>query len=129
MPETLKLDGMNEAQRQAVLHKEGPVLLLAGPGSGKTFTIAGRILCLLERGVPPESILVITFMKEAALSMQERFRRMCASSVSYPVNFGTFHSAFYHILKESHALHSDRILKTSEKKNLLRRSAVKPGLP
>ena len=119
MPETLKLDGMNEAQRQAVLHKEGPVLLLAGPGSGKTFTIAGRILCLLERGVPPESILVITFMKEAALSMQERFRRMCASSVSYPVNFGTFHSAFYHILKESHALHSDRILKTSEKKNLL----------
>ena len=75
MPETLKLDGMNEAQRQAVLHKEGPVLLLAGPGSGKTFTIAGRILCLLERGVPPESILVITFMKEAALSMQERFFR------------------------------------------------------
>ena len=50
MPETLKLDGMNEAQRQAVLHKEGPVLLLAGPGSGKTFTIAGRILCLLELG-------------------------------------------------------------------------------
>lgn len=115
----LKLDGMNEAQRQAVLHGEGPVLLLAGPGSGKTFTITNRILFLLERGVPAESILVITFMKEAALSMQERFRRMCACPVSHPVNFGTFHSVFYHILKESHALRSNRILKTSEKKNLL----------
>lgn len=119
MPERLKLDGMNEAQREAVLHTEGPVLLLAGPGSGKTYTITNRILCLLNRGVPPESILVITFMKEAALSMQERFRRICASPVPYPVNFGTFHSVFYHILKESHALHSDRILKTWEKKNLL----------
>lgn len=119
MPDLLKLDGMNEAQRQAVLHGEGPVLLLAGPGSGKTFTITSRILCLLERGVPPESVLVITFMKEAALSMQERFRRMCACPAPYPVNFGTFHSVFYHILKKSHALRSDGILTTSEKKNLL----------
>ena len=119
MPEMPSLEGMNEAQRQAVLHGEGPVLLLAGPGSGKTFTITNRILCLLERGVPPESILVITFMKEAALSMQERFGKICASPVPSPVNFGTFHSVFYHILKESHALHSGHILKTSEKKNLL----------
>ncbi len=129
MPETIRLEGMNEAQRQAVLHGEGPLLLLAGPGSGKTFTVTNRILYLLEQGVPPESILVITFMKEAALSMQERFRKICGGSelhprsgmsvASYPVNFGTFHSVFYHILKESHALCSNQLLKTSEKKNLL----------
>ena len=147
MPETIHLEGMNEAQRKAVLHGEGPLLLLAGPGSGKTFTITNRILYLLTQGVPPESVLVITFMKEAALSMQERFRKICAGSpagaaypygsgsghcsdsgpnprsgahaASYPVNFGTFHSVFYHILKESHALYSDQILTASEKKNLL----------
>jgi len=116
-----RLGTMNEAQRQAVLHREGPLLLLAGPGSGKTFTITNRILYLLEQGVAPEAILVITFTKEAALSMQNRFQEMsCADSMKfYPVNFGTFHSVFYHILKESHVLKSNALLKASEKKNLL----------
>lgn len=124
---------MNEAQRAAVLHGEGPLLLLAGPGSGKTFTITNRILYLIEQGAAPENILVITFMKEAALSMQDRFRKMSAGQFSsgggilsgnavtpcYPVNFGTFHSVFYHILKESHVLKSNDLLSNSEKKNLL----------
>ncbi len=112
---------MNEAQRRAVLHGEGPLLLLAGPGSGKTFTITNRILYLLEQGVPPESILVITFTKEAALSMQNRFHKMAAISgpVFHPVNFGTFHSVFYHILRESHVLKSNHLLSLSEKKSLL----------
>lgn len=113
----MDLKGMNEAQRAAVLHGEGPLLLLAGPGSGKTFTITNRILYLVEQGAAPESILVITFMKEAALSMQERFHRM--SKKIYPVNFGTFHSVFYHILKESHILKSGNLLSNSEKKNLM----------
>lgn len=65
---------MNEAQRLAVTHGEGPLLLLAGPGSGKTFTITQRILYLLEKGTVPERILVITFTKDAAVSMQQRFR-------------------------------------------------------
>ena len=129
----MDLSNANKPQKAAITHMCGPCLVLAGPGSGKTFTITNRILYLLEQGVPPESILVITFMKEAAVSMQNRFREMAAAlhSVrlagernaghipSYPVNFGTFHSVFYHILKESNTLKSNQLLKNREKKNLL----------
>lgn len=122
----MQLTNANEAQKQAIMHLRGPCLVLAGPGSGKTFTITNRILYLLEQGVPPERILVITFMKEAAVSMQERFRQMAGSSrgngggtAFYPVNFGTFHSIFYHILRESKTLSSNELLRNSEKKNLL----------
>ena len=72
----LDLTGLNEAQLQAVTHGEGPLLLLAGPGSGKTFTITNRILYLIEKGQAPEGLLVITFTREAALSMQRRFHEM-----------------------------------------------------
>ena len=123
----MNLANANEAQKNAIMHLRGPCLVLAGPGSGKTYTITNRILYLLEQGVLPERILVITFMKEAALSMQNRFREMAASasqntargSSFYPVNFGTFHSIFYHILRESKALKSNELLKNSEKKNLI----------
>lgn len=89
----LDLNDMNPAQRKAVTQTDGPLLVLAGPGSGKTFTVTRRILYLLEQGVPPEQILVITFTREAAQSMQRRFQE---SSKSFqPVNFGTFHSVFF----------------------------------
>ena len=114
----LDLTGLNEAQRKAVTHGEGPLLLLAGPGSGKTFTITNRILYLLEKGAAPEQLLVITFTKEAALSMQRRFQEMCGSIV-YPVNFGTFHSCFYHILQQAGAVNAKKIIKNSEKISLL----------
>ena len=120
----MQLSSANEAQKKAIMHLRGPCLVLAGPGSGKTFVITNRILYLLEQGVPPERILVITFMKEAALSMQKRFQEMAnpgkgAGGAFYPVNFGTFHSIFYHILKESKALKSNELLNNSEKKHLL----------
>lgn len=123
----MNLANANEAQKNAIMHLRGPCLVLAGPGSGKTYTITNRILYLLEQGVPPERILVITFMKEAALSMQNRFQEMAASASQnpargprfYPVNFGTFHSIFYHILRESRAFKSNELLKNSEKKNLI----------
>lgn len=79
------LSKMNEAQRCAVTWGEGPLLLLAGPGSGKTYTVTNRILYLIEQGVPPEEILVITFTKEAAEAMQQRFRKL--SGGNYPVIF------------------------------------------
>lgn len=113
----LDLNNMNDAQRKAVTHTGGPLLVLAGPGSGKTFTITRRILYLIEHGVPPERILVITFTKEAALSMQRRFQE--TSKVPQPVNFGTFHSVFFQILRKSNVLKSTELLTDSEKKNLL----------
>ncbi|MCI9336438.1 MAG: ATP-dependent helicase [Lachnospiraceae bacterium] len=118
----MDLTNANQAQKNAIMHLRGPCLVLAGPGSGKTYTITNRILYLLEQGVVPERILVITFMKEAALSMQNRFQEMAKAAGGpsfYPVNFGTFHSIFYHILRESKALKSNELLKHSEKKNLI----------
>lgn len=111
--------GANKAQMEAITHGEGACLVLAGPGSGKTFTITKRILFLLEQGVAPETILVITFTKEAARSMGDRFLRMQGAGPVPPVNFGTFHSVFYHILRESKALSSGNLLKLSEKKKIL----------
>ena len=90
---------VNEAQYKAITHGTGPMLVLAGPGSGKTFTVTQRIKYLIEHhNIKPESILVITFTKAAAREMQERFLRL-NDHKSYPVNFGTFHAIFFHILK------------------------------
>ncbi|MCM1192376.1 MAG: ATP-dependent helicase [Butyrivibrio sp.] len=110
-------DSLNEAQRRAVTWAGGPLLLLAGPGSGKTFTITKRILYLLERGVPPEEILVITFTKDAAAAMQSRFRQL--SGLFFPVHFGTFHSVFYHILLESGGFRHLQLLNDSRRKKLM----------
>ena len=113
----LDLTDMNDAQRKAVTHGGGPLLVLAGPGSGKTFTITRRILYLLEQGVAPERILVVTFTREAAQSMERRFQETAQSPG--PVNFGTFHSVFFHILRKSNVLRSTELLNNSEKKELM----------
>lgn len=113
----LDLNDMNCAQRKAVTQADGPLLVLAGPGSGKTFTITRRILYLLEQGTPPEQLLVITFTREAAMSMQRRFQEM--SNAFLPVNFGTFHSVFFQILKKSNVLKNQKLLTNSEKKKIL----------
>lgn len=114
----LSLENLNEAQRAAVMHGEGPLLVLAGPGSGKTFTITQRILYLIEvQQVPPEEILVITFTRQAAFSMERRFLEQ--TSRIYPVNFGTFHSVFYQILRKSNPARTRQILRENQKKNLM----------
>ena len=64
----------NEAQIKAIQHKTGPMLILAGPGSGKTAVITERAKCLVESGVNPRKILVVTFTKAAAGEMRERFQ-------------------------------------------------------
>lgn len=113
------LSGLNPSQREAVTHGEGPALVLAGPGSGKTTVIVRRIFYLIHiRQIPPEEILVVTFTKDAAVSMQQRFT--ARAGTYYPVSFGTFHSVFYHILLETnHFGGRPGILSTSQKLDIL----------
>jgi DNA helicase-2/ATP-dependent DNA helicase PcrA len=113
------LNSLNEAQLKAVTHiASKDLLVVAGPGSGKTFVITQRILYLIRNlHIPPESILVVTFTKDAALSMQNRFLEQ--SDLSYPVNFGTFHSIFYNILRQSMPDTKLNIVSDRQKKNIL----------
>ncbi|MBQ8188213.1 MAG: ATP-dependent helicase [Lachnospiraceae bacterium] len=91
------MNKQNEGQIAAIQHGAGPMLVLAGPGSGKTYVITHRILHLIsECNIPPNNILVLTFTKAAALEMQTRARSLL-SDCAY-VQFGTFHSVFYQIL-------------------------------
>ncbi len=102
MPEQHSISRSDEGQSKAIHHGDGPMLVLAGPGSGKTHVITHRIRYLIsECHIPPNEILVITFTKAAALEMQARANSLIRQS-SY-VQFGTFHSVFYQILKKSQA--------------------------
>ena len=115
--------GLNEAQKAAVSHFNGPCLVLAGPGSGKTLTIAKRIEYLIKvYKVRPEEILVITFTKYAAQEMRKRFYQIMESD-GFPVNFGTFHSVYYWILKWAYGLDHKSLLSDGEKYALLRQVA------
>ena len=83
---------LSEAQSRAVAHGEGPAMILAGPGSGKTFVITQRVKYLIETlQVNPRNLLVITFTKAAADEMRERFARI---SSARGVTFGTFTGCF-----------------------------------
>ncbi|MBP3609662.1 MAG: ATP-dependent helicase [Lachnospiraceae bacterium] len=105
----------NEAQQKAIAHREGPMLVLAGPGSGKTAVITRRVLELIRQGVAPGNILVITFTKAAAVEMQERFERLQnEGGAAVPVgrvNFGTFHAVFFKILKYAYRLDASNIIR------------------
>ncbi len=116
----LNLNQLNEAQRRAVTHPKGPAMVLAGPGSGKTFLIVSRIQYLIEQGLAePDHILVITFTKAAALSMESRF--MISTKGEFPgVRFGTFHSFFYQILKEYDSYNYNSLFTIKEKKQYLK---------
>ncbi len=109
----------SENQRQAIMHGEGPAMVLAGPGSGKTTVITERIRYLIEqRKIPPEHILVITFTRAAAEEMEGRFQKLCAEPAM--VNFGTFHSIFFQILKLNYKYTSRNIISEREQMLTLR---------
>lgn len=114
------MNGFTEEQREAVMHKEGPMLVLAGPGSGKTTVITNRVFYLTnEIKVTPGNILVITFTKAAAVQMEERYVRL-SNNREGRVNFGTFHAAFFKILRLAFGYTADNILKEEERLRLLR---------
>ena len=96
------------------------MMVLAGPGSGKTFVLTRRIAHLINKHhVPPSEILVITFTRAAAAEMQKRFLSLCEGTHP-PVTFGTFHAVFYSILKETFVCRPGSILSEQEKKKILR---------
>ncbi|MYL21445.1 AAA family ATPase [Halobacillus litoralis] len=93
---------LNDVQKQAVLHTDGPLLLLASPGSGKTTTLNMKIgYLLLEKKVKPERIMAITFSKASARDMSERFDRFFSSLTNEKVHFSTIHSFAFQVVRET----------------------------
>src|SRR5512136_2199424 len=93
------LNELNEAQRQAVINTEGPALVIAGAGAGKTRVLTYRIVHLLQLGVPAGKILALTFTNKAAKEMKERIARIVNPEIARYLWMGTFHSIFAKILR------------------------------
>src|SRR5574340_826786 len=100
------MPSLNAAQRDAVRHVDGPLLVLAGAGSGKTRVIAAKIAHLIERGVAPASIVAITFTNKAAREMRERTRALLTRSGktggASELRISTFHALGLSILRAEH---------------------------
>ncbi|MEO8412142.1 MAG: UvrD-helicase domain-containing protein [Ginsengibacter sp.] len=93
------LEGLNEQQREAVLHRDGPIMIVAGAGSGKTKVLTTRIAHLLATGVDPFNILALTFTNKAAAEMKERVEHILGNNEARNIYIGTFHSVFARILR------------------------------
>ena len=110
----------NEAQKKAIAHKEGPALILAGPGSGKTAVITNRVSNLIDQEhIQPSHILVITFTKAAAREMKERHLQMRGTKRTF-VTFGTFHAVFFSILKHAYHYTAANILREEQRFQFMR---------
>lgn len=93
------LDLLNDQQREAVVYKEGPALVIAGAGSGKTRVLTYKIVDLLRAGYEPWRILALTFTNKAAREMKERIRGVVGDNTANKLKMGTFHSVFLRILR------------------------------
>jgi len=93
------LESLNQAQQEAVLHKEGPMMIIAGAGSGKTRVLTYRIAYLMEQGIDPFHILALTFTNKAAREMRDRISKVVGVSESKNLWVGTFHAIFARILR------------------------------
>ncbi|MCD8249944.1 MAG: ATP-dependent helicase [Lachnospiraceae bacterium] len=124
----------SEAQKQAIQHVQGPALILAGPGSGKTTVVTNRVQYLVrDCRISPSSILVITFTKAAATEMKDRFLRLMEKSRDVPrgygnVSFGTFHAVFFTILKLSYGFTAGNILREELRYQYLKESVERQKL-
>ncbi|MBC5779202.1 ATP-dependent helicase [Blautia difficilis] len=117
----------NPSQIRAIAHLSGPMMVLAGPGSGKTSVIVERTAYMINEGkISASSILVVTFSRAAAVEMKERFLKFVNRDRS-EVTFGTFHGIFYGILKAAYNLNASNILSEEEKYSILREMTEKFG--
>ena len=117
----------NPSQLRAIIHLSGPMMVLAGPGSGKTSVIVERTAYMIKEGkIPASSILVVTFSRAAAIEMKERFLKFVDQERS-DVTFGTFHGIFYGILKAAYNLSAANILSEEEKYSILREMTEQYG--
>ncbi len=129
------LAGLNEKQKEAVLQTEGPVLIVAGAGSGKTKTLTHRVAYLIARGVKPEKILAVTFTNKAAEEMRERVKKILDKEVlEYDKPFvGTFHRLGVKILRETFKLTGRTknfvIFDQEDSRGLIKKCLEELGLP
>src|SRR5215213_6078927 len=93
------LKGLNERQREAVLATDGPLMIVAGAGSGKTKVLTTRIAHLMAQGIDAFNILALTFTNKAAAEMKERVERILGNKEARNLYIGTFHSVFARILR------------------------------
>ena len=123
------MSSFTKSQSEAIRHVDGPLLVLAGPGSGKTTVVTKRVQYLVQDcSISPSSILVITFTKAAAMEMKERFTRLMEQQAQPPggygnVSFGTFHAVFFNILKLSYGFTVANIITEETRRQYLKESA------
>ena len=123
------MSSFTKSQSEAIRHVDGPLLVLAGPGSGKTTVVTKRVQYLVQDcSISPSSILVITFTKAAATEMKERFTRLMEQQAQPPggygnVSFGTFHAVFFNILKLSYGFTVANIITEETRRQYLKESA------
>ncbi|SHJ97134.1 ATP-dependent helicase [Tepidibacter formicigenes] len=117
----LNYENLNENQKIAVNHFEGPCMVLAGPGSGKTRVISYRIINLIENlNINPDNILAISFTKASSIEMRDRSISLSSTQRINKVNFGTFHSIFFRILRSFRNYKLENILDEKEKRYIIR---------
>lgn len=98
--ESAVFEGLNAEQKKAASCVDGPVLIIAGAGSGKTRVLTSRVACMLEKGVDPSRVMALTFTKKAAAEMKERIALMVGKRKAWRIAMGTFHSIFIRFLRE-----------------------------
>lgn len=117
------MEQLNKVQQEAVLYCDGPSLIVAGAGSGKTRVLTYKIAYLIQSGTPPERIMALTFTNKAAKEMKERIGAIVGFDIAEKIRMGTFHSVFAHILQmEIYALEitsNFTIYDETESKNLI----------
>src|SRR5829696_6194406 len=126
------LGGLNEKQKEAVLHIEGPLMIVAGAGSGKTKVLTTRITHLMASGIDAFNILALTFTNKAAAEMKERVERILGNNEARNLYIGTFHSVFARILRaEANKIgypHNFTIYDTDDAKSVVKTVVNELGL-